>query len=64
MKVTSISRKAFEGLEKINLSNNVRNTEAVMYHFITKKNSSKMVFKNCIIKMVQCLGINYLLLNY
>ena len=33
MKVTSISRKAFERLEKMKLSRNIRNTEGVIYDF-------------------------------
>lgn len=45
MKVVSISRKAFEKLERMELSRNVRNTEAVMYNFESKKNSAPMVFK-------------------
>ncbi len=45
MKVISISRKAFEKLERMELSRNVRNTEAVMYNFNSKKNSAPMVFK-------------------
>ena len=45
MKVTSISRKAFERLEKMKLSRNVRNTEAVIYDFTPKGNPSPKVFK-------------------
>ena len=45
MKVISVSRKAFEKLERMELSRNVRNTEAVMYNFESKKNSTPMVFK-------------------
>ena len=45
MKVISISRKAFEKLEKMELSRNVRNTEAVMYNFSSKHSSTPMVFK-------------------
>ena len=45
MKVTSISRRAFERLEKMKLSRNVRNTEAVIYDFTPKGNPSPKVFK-------------------
>ena len=45
MKVTSISRKAFERLEKMKLSRNVRNTEAIIYDFTPKGNPSPKVFK-------------------
>lgn len=60
MKVTSISRKAFERLEKMKLTRNIRNTEGVIYDFTPKGNPQPKVFKNCIIKMVQFLVINYL----
>ena len=43
MKVTSISRKAFERLEPLVLSKNVRNTEAVIYNFPAKK--EEKIFK-------------------
>lgn len=45
MKVTSISRKAFERLEKMKLSRNIRNTEGVIYDFTPKGNPSPKVFK-------------------
>lgn len=45
MKVTSISRKAFEKLERINLSSNVRNTEAVIYNYSSKNSSTPMILK-------------------
>ena len=45
MKVTSISRKAFERLEKMQLSRNVRNTEAVIYNYSTRLSPTQKVFK-------------------
>jgi len=45
MKVTSISRKAFERLEKMKLSGNIRNTEAVIYDYTPKQNPSPKIFK-------------------
>ena len=45
MKVTSISKKAFERLEKMKLSINVRNTEAIIYDYTPKQNPSPKVFK-------------------
>ena len=45
MKVTSISRKAFERLERMTLSRNVRNTEGVIYDFTPKGNPTPKVFK-------------------
>ncbi len=45
MKVTSISRKAFERLERMTLSRNVRNTESVIYDFTPKGNPTPKVFK-------------------
>ena len=45
MKVTSISRKAFERLEKMKLSRNIRNTEGVIYDFTPKGNPEPKVFK-------------------
>ena len=45
MKVTSISRKAFERLERMQLSRNVRNTEAVIYDYSTRLSPTQKVFK-------------------
>lgn len=45
MKVTSISRKAFERLDKMKLSKNIRNTEAVIYNYTPKQNPTPKVFK-------------------
>lgn len=45
MKVTPISRKAFERLDKMKLSNNVSNTEAVIYNYTPKQSPSPKVFK-------------------
>lgn len=45
MKVTSISRKAFERLERMKLSRNIRNTEGVIYDFTPKGNPSPKIFK-------------------
>ena len=45
MKVTSISRKAFERLDKMKLSKNIRNTEAVIYNYTPKQNPSPKIFK-------------------
>ena len=44
MKVTSISRKAFERLEKMKLSRNIRNTEGVIYDFTPKGNPSPKLY--------------------
>lgn len=45
MKVTSISRKTFERLERMKLSKNVRNTEAVIYDYTPKQNPTPKLFK-------------------
>lgn len=45
MKVISISRKAYEKLERMNFSKNVRNTEAVIYDYSTKRCPSSKIFK-------------------
>jgi len=45
MKVTSISRKAFERLDKMKLSKNIRNTEAIIYNYTPKQSPSPKVFK-------------------
>ena len=45
MKVTSISRKAFERLEKMPLSSHTRNTEAVIYNYTSKQNPEQKIFK-------------------
>ena len=45
MKVTPISRKAFERLNRMNLSRNIRNTEAVIYDYTPKLSPTQKVFK-------------------
>lgn len=45
MKVTSISKKAFNRLEKMKLSRNIRNTEGVIYDFTPKGNPTPKVLK-------------------
>ena len=65
MKVRSISKKAFERLEKMKLSTNVRNTEAIIYDYTPKQNPSPKVFKK--LHYQNSLGTNlelYLPINY
>ena len=45
MKVTSISRKAFEKLERMPLSSNIRNTEAIIYNYTSSKSPKQKIFK-------------------